>query len=115
MKQNLENIKVGDTVVFSMGGVYCNTIIDKVTRVTPKQFEVRAYRFRKKDGLMIGDNYRYCRLATEKDIEDFKMEQHRNSLRNKISNFFKSYQNTNSLTIDEMEKIANIIINKSQE
>lgn len=114
MKQNLENIKVGDTVIFSMGGIYCSTIIDKVTRVTPKQFEVRSYRFRKKDGSMVGDVYRHCRLATEKDIKDFKMEQHRNSLQNKISKFFKSYQNIETLTIDEMEKI-NTIISKSQE
>lgn len=114
MKQDFENVKVGDTVVFYMGGIYSATIIDKVTRVTPKQFEVRSYRFRKKDGSMVGDVYRHCRLATEKDIEDFKMEQHRNSLRNKICKFFKSYQNIDSLTTEEMEKI-NAIISKPQQ
>ena len=114
MKQDFENVKVGDIVVFYMGGTYSATIIDKVTRVTPKQFEVRSYRFRKKDGSMVGYVYRHCRLSTEKDIEDFKMEQYRNSLRNKICKFFKSYQNIDSLTIDEMEKI-NAIISKPQQ
>lgn len=114
MGQNLENIKVGDMVIFTTGSIYCTTVIDKVTRVTPAQFEVRSYRFRKKDGSMVGDRYRDCRLATEKDIEDFKKEQHRNLLRSKISQFFKSYQNIDSLTTEEMEKI-NAIISKPQQ
>lgn len=67
---NLENIKLGDSVIFSSGGWGRRTIIAKVTRVMPKQFEVGSYRFRKKDGAMIGDTYNQCRLATEKDISD---------------------------------------------
>lgn len=38
MKHNLENIKIGDTVVFSTGGWYNTMTFAKVTKVTPKQF-----------------------------------------------------------------------------
>lgn len=110
---NLENIKLGDSVIFSSGGWGQRTIIAKVTRVMPKQFEAGSYRFRKKDGAMIGDTYNQCRLATEKDISDFKMEQHRNSLRSTISNFFKFSDKLRSLSIEEMEKIVNIIKDKT--
>lgn len=110
---NLENIKLGDSVIFSTGGWGQRTIIAKVTRVMPKQFEVGSYRFRKKDGAMIGDTYNQCRLATEKDISDFKMEQHRNSLRSTISNFFKFSDKLRSLSIEEMEKIVDIIKDKT--
>ena len=110
---NLENIKLGDSVIFSSGGWGQRTIIANVTRVMPKQFEVGSYRFRKKDGAMIGDTYNQCRLATEKDISDFKMEQHRNSLRSTISNFFKFSDKLRSLSIEEMEKIVDIIKDKT--
>lgn len=110
---NLENIKLGDSVIFSSGGWGQRTIIAKVTRVMPKQFEVGSYRFRKKDGAMIGDTYNQCRLATEKDISDFKIEQHRNSLRSTISNFFKFSDKLRSLSIEEMEKIVDIIKDKT--
>lgn len=110
---NLENIKLGDSVIFSSGGWGQRTIIAKVTRVMPKQFEVGSYRFRKKDGAMIGDTYNQCRLATEKGISDFKMEQHRNSLRSTISNFFKFSDKLRSLSIEEMEKIVDIIKDKT--
>lgn len=112
MGQNLDNIKVGDTVIFSMGGWHSSIVIDKVTRTTPKQFEVGSYRFWKKDGSMVGDSYKQCRLATEKDISDFNMEKHRNSLRSTISEFFKYYDKINSLSVDEMEKIVEIIKDK---
>lgn len=111
---NLENIKLGDSVIFSSGGWERRTIIAKVTRVMPKQFEVGSYRFRKKDGAMIGDTYNQCRLATEKDISDFKMEQHRNSLRREIYKFFKYYDNVELLSVEEMEKIIEIIKHKIQ-
>lgn len=111
---NLENIKLGDSVIFSSGGWGRRTIIAKVTRVMPKQFEVGSYRFRKKDGAMIGDTYNQCRLATEKDISDFKMEQHRNSLRSTISQFFMYHDKINSLSVDEMEKIVEVIKDKIQ-
>lgn len=110
---NLENIKLGDSVIFSSGGWGQRTIFAKVTRVMPKQFEVGSYRFRKKDGAMTGDTYNQCRLATEKDISDFKMEQHRNSLRSTISNFFKFSDKLRSLSIEEMEKIVDIIKDKT--
>lgn len=109
MAQNLENIKVGDTVIFSLGGWYHKVVIDKVTKVTPKQFEVGTYRFWKKDGSMVGDAYRSCRLATEEDIENREKERHRISLRNTISQFFKYFEKVNSLTNEDMEYIVNII------
>nr|DAT40439.1 MAG TPA: hypothetical protein [Caudoviricetes sp.] len=115
MEQSFENIKVGDIVIFESGGWYNYTIIDKVTRVTPKQFEVKSHRFRKKDGSMIGDNYRRCRLATDEDIAAHNKEQQRISLRNKVSKFFKSYDSVDSLTIEELGKIENIIKNKLRE
>ena len=61
---------------------------------------------------MVGDSYKQCRLATEKDISDFNMEKHRNSLRSTISKFFKYYDKINSLSVDEMEKIVEIIKDK---
>lgn len=45
MEHNMENIKVGDIVIFTIGGWYQTTIVDKVAKVTPKQFEVKGYRF----------------------------------------------------------------------
>lgn len=114
MEHNMENIKVGDIVIFTTAGWNQKTIIDKVTKVTPKQFEVQGYRFWKKDGTMAGDHFRHCRIATEKDIADFKEEKHRNNLRIKIRNFFSSYQNIECLTIEEMEKIKSIIEKQKQ-
>ena len=84
MEHNMENIKVGDIVIFTMGGWNQTTIVDKVAKVTPKQFEVKGYRFWKKDGTMVGDSFKHCRIATEKDIADFKEEKHRNNLRIKM-------------------------------
>lgn len=110
---NLENIKVGDSVAFCTGGVYGATWISKVTKVTATQFEAGPNRFRKKDGVKVGNKYIKCRLATEKDISDFKMEQHRNSLRSTISNFFKFSDKLWSLSIEEMEKIVDIIKDKT--
>ena len=45
MEHNMENIKVGDLIIFTIGDWNQKTIIDKVTKVTPKQFEVKGYRF----------------------------------------------------------------------
>ncbi|GFI35809.1 hypothetical protein IMSAGC014_02330 [Bacteroidaceae bacterium] len=112
MEQCFENIKVGDSVVFCASSWYNIPTIAQVTRVTPKQFEAGAYRFRKKDGSMVGDAYRSCRLATEEDVINYKKEQRRISLRNKITQFFKSYDKTKSLTIEELEKIESVIKNK---
>lgn len=114
MEHNMENIKVGDIVIFTTGGWQQKTIIDKVTKVTPKQFEVKGYRFWKKDGTMVGDHFRHCRIVTEKDIADFKEEKHRNNLRIKIRDFFSSYQNIECLTTEEMEKIESIIKKQKQ-
>lgn len=114
MEHNMENIKVGDLIIFTIGDWNQKTIIDKVTKVTPKQFEVKGYRFWKKDGTMVGSYFDHCRIATEKDIADFKAEKHRNNLRIKIRNFFSSYQNIECLTIEEMEKIESIINTQNQ-
>lgn len=115
MEQSFENIKVGDYVIFSTGGWYGSEYICEVSKVTPKQFEAKGYRFRKTDGAMIGDTYNYCRYATEQDFKRLKMEKYRNSLRNKIRQFFHSCDNTNLLTIEEMETIAKIISNKQKQ
>lgn len=114
MEQSLENIKIGDTVIFTTGGRYSRTIVAKVTRVTPKQFEVGAHRFWKKNGSMVGANFKQCRIATEKDIADLKMEKHRKSLREEIYKFFKYYDNVELLSVEEMEKIIEIIKDKIQ-
>lgn len=114
MEQSLENIKIGDTVIFTTGRWRNRTIIAKVTRVTPKQFGVNEYRFNKKDGAMIGDRFTICRFATEKDIADLKMEKHRKSLREEIYKFFKYYDNVELLSVEEMEKIIEIIKDKIQ-
>lgn len=114
MEHNMENIKVGDLIIFTIGNWNQKAIIDKVTKVTPKQFEVKGYRFWKKDGSMVGSYFNHCRIATEKDIADFKAEKHRNNLRIKIRNFFSSYQNIECLTIEEMEKIESIINTQNQ-
>lgn len=112
--ENLENIKLGDTVVFTIGNWHQSTIIDKVDKISAKQFAVGSHRFWKKDGSMVGDRFKTCRIATEKDISDFKMEQHRNSLRSTISNFFRYHDKINSLSVDEMEKIVDVIKGKMQ-
>ncbi len=109
MENNLENIKVGDSVAFCTGGVYGATWISKVTKVTATQFEAGPNRFRKKDGVKVGNKYIKCRLATEKDIEHFKIEQRRSSLRTKLMDFFAYYDKVDSLTLDEMEKIVDVL------
>lgn len=114
MEQSFENIKVGDSVVFYANSWYNTLTIAQVTRVTPKQFEAGAYRFRKKDGSMIGNAYRSCRLATEEDVANQQREQYRISLRNKITQFFKTWEKAESLTIEELEKIESIIKDKLQ-
>lgn len=114
MEHNMENIKVGDLIIFTIGDWNQKTIINKVTKVTPKQFEVKGYRFWKKDGSMAGSYFNHCRIATEKDIADFNAEKHRNNLRIKIRKFFSSYQNIECLTIEEMEKIESIINTQNQ-
>ena len=113
MEHNMENIKVGDIIIFTIGGWHQKTISDTVTKVPPKQFEAKGYRFWKKDGTMAGD-FTHCRIATEKDIADFEEEKHRNNLRIKIRDFFSSYQNIECLTIEEMEKIESIIKKQKQ-
>ena len=112
MEHNMENIKVGDIVIFTIGEWSKKTIIDKVGNVTPKQFVVGAYRFWKKDGTMLGSRFNRCRIATEKDIEDFTVKKYRRELQNEICSFFSSYQNIKNLTIEEMEKIESIIKKK---
>ena len=112
MEQCFENIKVGDSVVFCASSWYNIPTIAQVARVTPKQFEAGAYRFRKKDSSMVGDAYRSCRLATEEDFVNTQKEQRRISLRNKISQFFKTWEKVNSLTVEELEKIESIIKDK---
>ena len=114
MEHNMENIKVGDIVIFTIGDWNKKTIIDKVAKVTPKQFAVGAYRFWKKDGTMVGNYSNHCRIATEKDIADFKAKKYRYNLRRKICDFFSSYRNIECLTIEEMEKIESIIKKQNQ-
>ena len=114
MEHNMENIKVGDIVIFTIGDWNKKTIIDKVAKVTPKQFEAKGYRFWKKDGAMVGCYSNHCRIATEKDIEDFKVAKHRKDLHIKLLNFFSQYRNVESLTIEEMEKIESIIKKQNQ-
>lgn len=52
---------------------------------------------------------------TNEDIAAHNKEQQRISLRNKVSKFFKSYDSVDSLTIEELGKIENIIKNKLRE
>ena len=110
----MENIKVGDIVIFTIGEWNKKTIIAKVANVTSKQFVVGAYRFWKKDGTMLGSPSNRCKIATEKDVADFNAEKHRNNLRRKILNFFSSYRDVDSLTTEEMEKIETIINKQKQ-
>ncbi len=112
MEQNFENIKVGDSVVFCASSWYNTLTIAQVTKVTPKQFEAGTYKFRKKDGSMVGDAYKRCKLATEEDFANLQRERYRISLRNKISKFFKTWEKAESLTIEELEKIESVIKNK---
>lgn len=114
MEQSFENIKVGDVVIFTTNGWHGRTIVDKVTRLTPKQFRAGEYSFNKKDGTMVGDRFIRCRPATKEDVENFKRERYLNSLRSKICQFFKSYDKINSLTIEDLEKIESIIKGKLQ-
>ena len=45
MGNNLENIKIGDTVVFTIGNWHQSTIIDKVDKISAKQFAVGSHHF----------------------------------------------------------------------
>lgn len=58
---------------------------------------------------MIGDAYRSCRLATDEDFANKKKEEQHISLRNKILNFCKYFDKVNSMSIEDMETITNII------
>lgn len=63
---------------------------------------------------MVGDRFTICRFATKEDVENYKREQRHIFLRNRISTFFKSLDKTNSLTIEELEKIESVIKDKLQ-
>ena len=72
MEHNMENIKVGDIVIFTIGDWNQKTIIDKVTKVTPKQFEAKGHRFWKKDGTMVGSYFNHCRIAPKRILRTSK-------------------------------------------
>lgn len=112
MDKNFENIKVGDYVLFNTGGWYSTTKVTEVTKVTPKQFECNEYRFRKSDGAMIGDTFTKCRYATQDDVERYRQDQHKQALKCQISNFFRNADKVRTLTVEELESIADIIKDK---
>lgn len=114
MEKEFNSIKVGDFVSFYTGGWHGSTIIERVTKVTPKQFECYGSRFRKSDGAMIGNTFIKCDYATEGDIAQFKQAQRERRLKNNISDFFRHTNNIDKLSIDDLEAITNIIHKQSK-
>lgn len=104
-----ENIKIGDTITYNAGGWYGVAVLSKVTRVTNKQFEdERGEKFRKSDGKMIGTAYRFCRIATNEDIQSIREAEKRSKLIKKIR-YFEAYSNVEKLSTNDLEAIVEII------
>lgn len=110
-KTDFSNVKVGDKIVYRLGG-YWNSrdVLTTVVKITPKQFvDDKQLRFRKEDGAMVGDSFRYARFATDEDIATFKERGRRAFLCNNIRSFSNYSDKLESFTIADLEAIYDII------
>ena len=72
---SFENIKEGDKVVIQPPSRYWPRYVATVLRVTPTQFKVSRYTFRKKDGHCIGDYGARVYQATPELLAEVRAEQ----------------------------------------
>lgn len=72
---SFENIKEGDKVVIQPPSRYWPRYVTTVLRVTPTQFKVSRYTFRKKDGRCIGDYGARVYQATPELLAEIRAEQ----------------------------------------
>lgn len=111
-------------------GLSVEFLTELETKVVDKENFARAVKMFA-DGLLPYDmatgkdpiNVAKYRKTVAKNLREFRhnqqekvkaaMEQHRNSLRSTISNFFKFSDKLRSLSIEEMEKIVDIIKDKT--
>jgi hypothetical protein len=81
-----EGIQVGDTVLISKAVSigYFRTkrylVPEVVDRVTPKQFQIKGVRYRKKDGVIIGQDYSGCAYKEGEKINRYEDEVYTNEL-----------------------------------
>lgn len=75
MMASFENIKEGDKVVIRPPSRYWRRYVATVLRVTPTQFKVSIYTFRKKDGRCIGDCGARVYQATPELLAEIRAEQ----------------------------------------
>ena len=109
-KTDFTNVKVGDKIVYRTGGWYGRDVLAVVAKVTPKQFEDKGQiKFRKEDGKMIGESYRYARYATEEDIRHFKELDRRGYLMTHISNVTHMSSRMDNFSTEDLEAVYNII------
>jgi DNA replicative helicase MCM subunit Mcm2 (Cdc46/Mcm family) len=88
-KTFLENLKPGDRVVISSGGVSDRKRVGRVERLTKTQIIVDGSRFRKSDGWQPGDywNRAWLQEASEETIKEIAARQRRRQIVAKIQKF----------------------------
>ena len=107
---DFSDVKVGDKIVYRTGGMYGHDMLSVVEKVTPKQFEDKMQiKFRKEDGRMIGESYRYARYATEEDIRHFKELDRRGYLMTHISNATHMAYRMDKFSTEDLEAIYSVI------
>ena len=110
VKTDFTNVMVGEQIIYRVGSWNSYEVIRKVVKVTPKQFEDNAHvKFRKEDGRMVGESFRYARYATGEDIAAFKERDHRAFLCNNIRSFSDYSGKLKSFTTADLEAIYDIV------
>lgn len=100
----LENVKVGDSVIFHGAQ---RSEVARVLRTTKTQIEVKGRKFRKSDGRMVGgDGWSSTRI--EPYSEEKANEIARTQKRNNMRRYLVAY-NWTSLPDDKLEQIYNIL------
>ena len=84
--RNLENVKVGDTIMVYSGGWNSYTKMVKVTGTTAKYVKADGGMYAKDGGDCRGDSG-FAYIPTEEDIKAYKLKQERAKLVNIIRRF----------------------------
>lgn len=104
MQTDLEDVKVGDKVIFSDGW---NKKIVTVTKVTKTQIRAGYNKYRKCNGRVVGAGAWDMRRI-EPYSEDADREIERKNRRVEMCNYIRSYS-YGSLSFDDLQKVYNML------
>lgn len=104
MMENFDDIKVGDEV--AIVGQW-QTVIKKVTKITPKRFFIGSTSYNKSDGKEIGSVWLkdYCAHPTDEIRKEITRQQKFGMMKYKLRNF-----TVNSLDYEQTEKLYNFML-----